>query len=76
MGILELLNGWRRCEPPKWWNVEREMRKWKTLPDSFRFKGKHFKYKAIYKNSKDSCGSSSARFEASYKFYRKKRSEK
>lgn len=72
MGVLELLSGWEKCEPPKWWNPEKEMRKWKGLPNVFYLKGNHFKYKAVYKSSK-CCGSSSARFANSYIFYKKKR---
>jgi len=72
--LLTLFNGgWERCEPPSWWNADKEMKKWNGLPDSFKFKGKTFKYKALYRGFTDDMGSSASRFESSYNFYRKKR---
>jgi len=68
MGIIELLSGWERCDPPSWWSAERQRKK--GIPNSFTLKGKTFVYKAIYKGYKG-FGGPATRFEASYKFYRK-----
>ena len=72
MVVTELLNGWRRCEPPKWWNPHKEMKKWKGFPKTFYFRGKDFKYKAVYRLSKNMFGSEASRFARSYVFYKRK----
>jgi hypothetical protein len=72
MVITEVLDGWKLCEPPRWWNPRREMKKWKEPPKTLHFRGKHFKYKAVYKRSKNMFGSAASRFANSYVFYKKK----
>lgn len=68
-----LRGGWERCNPPEWFDPDREMSKWKGLPRVFYFKGKNFKYKGVIKSSVGDWGSSGNRFLNSYRYYRKKR---
>jgi hypothetical protein len=63
--------GWERCDFPRWFRARKVYHK---LGSNFYFKGKTFKYKAKYIGETDNSGSNEARFESSYKVYRKKRS--
>ncbi len=66
--IMARLNGWEKCKSPSWFR-EFKLRQKIGFPNSFRLKGKTFKYIA-FKKYREEQGSG---LNIIYQFYRKKR---
>lgn len=66
--FLARLNGWKKCNPPKWFN-EFRLRQRIGFPKIFHLKGKTFRYKA-FKKQHEQQGNG---FNTIYQFYKKRR---
>lgn len=66
--FIARLNGWKKCEAPSWFR-EFKLRQKIGFPNSFRLKGKTFRYIA-FKKYHEQQGNG---LDTIYQFYRKKR---